>query len=180
MIEEHVMEIRLARREDAAGIRSIYNEAVTGSFATFDLVPWSVGDGLAWLDQHQGAHPSVVAVAAADPASAKSAIREGRSVIGFGALSPFRARPGYATSVEDSVYVDSSNRQTGVGRAILQELIRLAGDHGFHTVLARTEGGNEGSIALHKACGFEVVGIEREVGRKHGKWLDVIELQLML
>ena len=66
------------------------------------------------------------------------------------------------------------------GRAILEELVHLAGDHGFHAVIARTEGSNEPSIALHKACGLEVVGVEREVGRKHGRWLDVIELQLLL
>ena len=56
----------------------------------------------------------------------------------------------------------------------------LAEGHGFHTVIARISGGNEASIALHRACGFELVGIEREVGRKFGKWLDVVEMQKML
>ena len=51
--------------------------------------------------------------------------------------------------------------------------MKLATQHGFHTILARIVGGHEASIALHRAVGFEVVGIEREVGRKFGRWLDV-------
>ena len=53
-------------------------------------------------------------------------------------------------------------------------------DHGFHSMIARIVGGHEASIALHLACGFEPLGVEREVGRKFGKWLDVVEMQLML
>jgi phosphinothricin acetyltransferase len=163
------MLIRLAEAVDAEAIRAIYNAEVTSSVVTFDIVPWTLADQLAWLEHHRGAHPALVAV---DEASA--------TVLGYGSLSPYRPRPAYATTVEDSVYVGADARGRGVGRAILTELVRLAADHGFHTVIARTEGANEPSIALHKACGFEVVGIEREVGRKHGRWLDVIELQLLL
>jgi phosphinothricin acetyltransferase len=166
------MLIRLAEAVDAEAIRAIYNAEVTSSVVTFDIVPWTLADQLAWLEHHRGAHPALVAVDEA-PAAAGP-------VLGFGSLSPYRPRPAYATTVEDSVYVGADARGRGVGRAILTELVRLAADHGFHTVIARTEGGNEPSIALHKACGFEVVGIEREVGRKHGQWLDVIELQLLL
>ena len=52
--------------------------------------------------------------------------------------------------------------------------------HGFHAVIARVVGDNEASIALHRACGFDLVGVEREVGRKHRQWLDVVELQRLL
>ena len=91
-----------------------------------------------------------------------------------------RARPAYATTIEDSVYVRRDRRGGGIGRALLEELVRLASDHGFHTVIARISGTNEPSIRLHRSCGFELVGIEREVGRKHRQWLDVVELQRML
>jgi L-amino acid N-acyltransferase len=163
--------IRLAEAGDAEAIRAIYNAEVTSSVVTFDIVPWTLADQLAWLEHHRGAHPAVVATAEEGA---------GGSILGYGSLSPYRPRPAYATTVEDSVYVGQDARGRGVGRALLSELVRLAADHGFHAVIARTEGGNEPSIALHKACGFEVVGIEREVGRKHGRWLDVIELQLLL
>ena len=88
--------------------------------------------------------------------------------------------PPTATTVEDSVYVDAAWRRKGVGSLLLEELVALAIGHGFHTVIARIAGDNEASIALHQACGFELVGVEREVGRKFGRWLDVAVLQRML
>jgi phosphinothricin acetyltransferase len=101
-------------------------------------------------------------------------------LVGFGSLSPFRDRPAYAPTVEDSVYVDRAWRGKGAGRLLLEELVRLAGQQGFHTIIARTAGDNEPSIALHLACGFNLVGTEREVGRKFGRWIDVAILQRML
>jgi phosphinothricin acetyltransferase len=162
------MLIRTADAADSEAIRAIYNAEVVGGTNTFDLEPRSAADQLAWLERHQGAHPAVVAV---DPAGA---------VAGFGALSQFRSRAAYSTTVEDSVYVDPAHQGKGVGRAILEELLRLAGEHGFHAVVARIVGHNEVSIGLHKACGFALVGVEREVGRKHGRWLDVVELERLL
>ena len=162
------MEVRQARMDDAEAIRAIYNREVTGSTVTFDLVPRTPEEQHAWLAEHAGAHPAVVAMA-----------DDGR-VVGFGSLSPYRSRPAYSTSVEDSVYVDESARGQGVGRLLLAELVRLAEVHGFHTVMARIVGGHDASIALHTALGFEVIGVEREVGRKFGKWLDVVIVEKLL
>lgn len=161
------MEVRLARLEDAEAIRAIYNAEVLGSTVTFDLQPRSAEAQRAWVAHHQGAHPAVVAV-------------EGPTVAGFGSLSPFRDRPAYATTVEDSLYVEGTWRGKGVGRLLLDELVALAVARGFHTVIARVSGSNEPSIALHRSRGFEPVGVEREVGRKFGRWIDVAVLQLML
>lgn len=160
--------VRRAERRDAEAIRAIYNVEVAESTVTFDLVPRSLDDQVEWLDEHSGAHPAVVAT------------DESGVVVGFGSLSPFRDRPAYATTVEDSVYVRRDRRGQGVGRLLLEALLRLAVDHGFHTVMARIVGQHEASIALHEACAFELVGTEREVGRKFGRWLDVVELQRML
>ncbi|MHB1583007.1 MAG: GNAT family N-acetyltransferase [Acidimicrobiales bacterium] len=162
------MRIRPATPEDAEAIRALYNAEVVGGTNTFDLVPRTPAEQLAWLEDHGGAHPAVVAVG------------DGGEVLGFGTLSPFRDRPAYATTVEDSVYVDPAHQGKGVGRALLEELVRLGARHGFHAMIARIVGHNEVSIGLHLACGFEMVGTEREVGRKHGRWLDVVELQRLL
>jgi L-amino acid N-acyltransferase YncA len=161
------MEVRLARQEDADAIRAIYNAEVTGSTVTFDLTPRSADEQRAWIARHQGAHPAVVAV-------------EGSTVVGFGSLSSFRDRAAYATTVEDSLYVDGAWRGRGVGRLLLGELAALALARGFHTVIARVSGDNEPSNGLHRACGFVLVGVEREVGRKFGRWIDVAVWQKML
>lgn len=159
---------RLASLDDAEAIRTIYNREVVGSTVTFDLVPRSLEDQLAWLDGHSGAHPAVVAV------------DDDGLICGFGSLSPYRPRPAYRTTVEDSVYVDPSHQNQGIGKGILLELVRLAESHGFHAVIGRIVGGHEASIALHSACGFMQVGVEREVGRKFGKWLDVVLMQKLI
>jgi L-amino acid N-acyltransferase YncA len=168
------VEIRNAERRDAEGIRAVYNRFVTDSTALFDLVPRTLDEQVAWIDEHAGGHPALVAV---DPGAAPGAPG---GIIGFGSLSPFRSRPAYAGTVENSVYLLDSHQRMGIGRRLLDELIRLAEAHGFHTLIARISGANEGSIALHEACGYEIVGVEREVGRKFHQWLDVVEMQRML
>ncbi len=160
--------IRLAERRDAEAMRAIYNREVLESTVTFDMVTRSLDDQVAWIDEHSGGHPAVVAVDG------------GEQVIGFGSLSPFHPRPAYSPTVENSVYVHRDHRNRGVGRAVLEELVRLGQAHGFHSMIARIVGGHETSIALHQSCGFEHVGTEREVGRKFNRWLDVVVMQRML
>ena len=101
-------------------------------------------------------------------------------MVGFGSLSPFRSRPAYATTVEDSVYLDRRLPGPGHRPPAARRAGPPRGAHGFHAVIARITGENDASIRLHAACGFEVVGTEREVGRKFGRWLDVVEMQRML
>jgi phosphinothricin acetyltransferase len=140
---------------------------VTTSTATFDLVPRSLEDQRAWQGARSGAHAVLVAVADGE-------------ILGFGSLSAWRDRPAYSTTVEDSVYVHRDHHGEGVGKALLSELLTTATAHGFHACMARIVGGHEASIALHRSCGFEVVGTEREVGRKFNKWLDVVLMERML
>jgi len=161
------MLLRLATLDDAEPIRQIYNLEVTTSVATFDLVPRSLEEQRAWLAARSGAYAVLVA-------------EEAGEVVGFGSLSPWRDRPAYATTVEDSVYVHRDHHGQGIGRALLSELVRTAISHGFHACMARVVGGHEASIALHVACGFEIVGTEREVGRKLNRWLDVVLMERLL
>ena len=161
------IEVRPAASADAEAVRAIYNDEVTGSTVTFDLVPRSLQDQLDWQARHSGAHPAIVAL-------------RDRKVLGFASLSAYRDRPAYSTTVEDSVYVHRDHRGEGVGRVLLTEICRLATVHGFHAVMARIADAQPPSIGLHRACGFDLVGIEREVGRKFGRWLDVVLMQRML
>jgi L-amino acid N-acyltransferase YncA len=154
------MRLELAAPGHAEGLRAIYNREVESGTATFDITPRSLEEQLEWIAEHSGAHPAVVAVT-----------DEGE-VVGFGSLSPYRPRAAYSTSVEDSVYVAEAFQGLGIGRAVLEELLRA--------VLARIAGDNEASVALHAACGFELIGTEHEVGRKFGRWLDVVCMERLI
>ena len=161
------MRARLATIDDAEATRAIYNLEVTESTVTFDLVPRTLEQQQAYLVARSGAHAVLVA-------------EDDRDVVGFASFSPYRDRPAYSTTVEDSVYVRRDQQGKGVGKLLLGELVAIARSHGFHTIMARIVGGHDASIALHRALGFEFVGTEREVGRKFGHWLDVDVMQLLL
>lgn len=162
-----LVEVRPALLYDAERIRAIYNYEVTHTTATFDLVPRSIEDQRGWLADRSGAFAAIVAVANGD-------------VVGFAALSPYKERAAYRTSVENSVYVDRAYHGQGAGKRLLTELLDIAARSGFHAVFARITATSEASRALHASCGFELVGIEREVGRKFNKWLDVVLMQRLL
>jgi len=163
--------LRLATVADAEQIRAIYNHEVMHTTATFDLVPRSLPDQQAWLAARSGAFSTVVAIDPDDP--------EGE-VVGFAALSPYKERAAYRTSVEDSVYVRRDRAGQGIGRLLLGELLQVAANSGFHAVFARINAASDASIALHRACGFELVGVEREVGRKFNRWHDVALMEHLL
>ncbi len=154
---------------DARAIADIYNHEVTGSTATFDMVPRTLEQQQQWLSARTGAFAAIVAVDA-----------ESRRVVGFASLSPYKERATYSTTVEDSVYVDHEHTGRGIGKLLLGELVVIARDSGFHSMIARIEASGDASRALHSSCGFELVGIEREVGRKFNRWLSVAVMQLML
>ena len=166
-----MIRIRPAEPGDAEATRAIYNPEVLESTVTFDLRPRTLEEQLAWLDEHSGGHLAIVAV---------DDDREIPEVVGFGSLSPYRSRPAYSTTVENSVYVRRDRQGEGIGRQLLSELVLRATAHGFHAMIARIVGDHEASIALHEACGFETIGTEREVGRKFNRWLDVVLMQRML
>jgi len=161
--------IRPATVADAGAILEIYNREVLETTATFDLVPRTLEQQQEWISARSGAFAAIVAV---DPAS--------RKVIGFASLSPYKERAAYSTTVENSVYVHRDFNGRGVGKALMLHLVDVARESGFHSIIARIEAGGTASRALHASVGFELVGVEREVGRKFRRWLSVAVMQKML
>jgi len=159
--------VRDATDGDAAALMAIYNHEVQNSTATLDMETRTLEAQAQWLRARRGANPVVVAE------------RNGE-VLGFASLSPFRERAAYRTTVENSIYVHRDAHGQGVGTILLTALVERARLHGYHSVIARVAGDNPASVALHQRLGYEIVGTEREVGRKFGRWLDVTELQLLL
>ena len=160
--------IREATSDDAQAIRTIYNHEVENETSTMDLVPRTLEVQQEWIAARSGAFCAVVAV---DSAGA---------VLGFGALSEYKDRTGYRTTVENSVYVRRDVARRGIGRQILNHLLAVATVSGFHSVIARIESTSTASRDLHSACGYKLVGVEQQVARKFGKWLDIAVMQCIV
>lgn len=172
------MRTRLVEVEDALALMNIYNPEVSETSVSFDLVERSLDEQRAWILAHRATHPCLVAVNEDGDVGEVGA--RGELIVGFALVSPFRERPAYATTVENSVYVHRGARGRGVGEVLLRALVAVANESGFHSLIARIVGENEASIRLHEKCGFTLVGTEIEVGRKHGQWLDVVEYQFVM
>ena len=159
--------IRLARAGDNPAIAAIWNREALGTIATTDTEPRTPAAQAAWLAAHSEDHPAVVAV-------------DGEEVVAFGSLAPYRVKPSYRFTVEDSVYVKEGYRGKGFGAAMLAELLARAGARGHHSVIARVTSENAESLRLHRRHGFQRAGYERQVAFKLGRWLDVVTLQRLL
>jgi phosphinothricin acetyltransferase len=159
--------IRTATVADLDAINAIYNDYVARSTCTYQESPESPRGRREWFARHDESHPVVVA-------------EVDRAVVGWGALSPYHERSAYRHTVEDSVYAARSHHRRGVGSAWLAELIRRATTIGHRSIVAAIDGEQVASIALHARFGFREAGCLRQVGRKFGRWLDVLYMQLIL
>ncbi len=160
--------IREASEADLEAINGIYNREVLQGVATWDEQPWSSEARADWFAERVRGGDAVLVAERAGV------------VVGFGYLSPYRARTGWRFTHEDTLYIAPEAQRSGAGTAMLDALIHAARDRELHALVAVIEAGNVGSIALHQRFGFTVVGTKREVGFKFGRWLDLIELQLLL
>lgn len=160
--------IRKAIAGDAAAIADIYNHYIRASVATFDTEPKTVDERLAWMTGREDRHPVLVCQ---DDA--------GR-VLAWGALSPYASRPAWSLTAEVAVYVAEELVGHGIGPRLLAALVQHAQEGGLHTLVSQIVSENEASLRMTERCGFERVGYLREVGFKHGRWLDVVMMQYAL
>lgn len=158
--------IRPAKAEDLDSITKIYNEAVATTVATFDTEPKTVEEQRAWFEGHGAKHP--IMVAELDGA-----------VVGWASLSQWSDRRAYCDTAEISLYVKEGFQARGIGRRLLEAVTQRGQDVGLHTVIARIVEGNETSVRLHQAVGFQHIGVMKEVGSKFGRLLDVYLMQKM-
>lgn len=161
--------IRPALEQDLPAIQRIYNREILEDVNTWDIEAWSDVERRAWFDEHAADPSSPVVVADADG-----------TVAGFAYLSIYRGKAGYRFTRETSVYVDPAFHRRGVGRALMEAQLATARTLGVHALMALIEASNEASIALHAAFGFEIIARKVEVGRKFGRWLDSVEMELLL
>jgi phosphinothricin acetyltransferase len=156
------MRIVDAAEEHLPAITAIYNQAVRETFSIWSETETTVDLRRGWLVSRRGAGFPVLAAV------------EGHDVLGYGAFGVFRDFPGYAGTVEHSVYVAPSAQRRGVGRALLSELVERARMRGLSAMVGGIDSANGASIALHARLGFEEQGRLIGVGRKFGKSLDLV------
>ena len=102
-------------------------------------------------------------------------------VRGYAYAGPYRDRPAYRHTVENSVYVDHTQLGRGIGRLLLDALISECEQRGYRQMLAVIgDSANRASIRLHERCGFTLTGTFRSVGHKHGRWVDTVLMQRAL
>ena len=162
------MMIRPATEQDIPAITAIFNEAVVNSNAIWTEKQDTEAERLAWMKARLAlGYPVLVAA-------------EGPVVLGYGTFGDFRAFPGYRYSVEHSVYIHVDHRGLGLGRVIVDELVAAANALGKHVMIAGIDGGNPASLRLHAQAGFVEVARMPEVGRKFGRWLELVFMQRVL
>jgi phosphinothricin acetyltransferase len=159
--------IRLARPADRPAIDSIYAHYVRTSTCTYQEEPDTDAERAAWFATHGERHP--VTVVEADG-----------QILGWGSLSPWKARSGYRHTVELSVYLRPESCGQGIGKELLADLIERATALGYHSLIGGVSSDQTPSLRLHEGMGFTRVAHLKEVGHKFGRWLDVIYLQRML
>jgi L-amino acid N-acyltransferase YncA len=152
--------VRIMQGGDWDAVRSIYLEGIATGLATFETEAPSWED---WDAKHLPA-PRLIA-------------SDDEGVLGWAALSPVSGRRVYAGVAEVSVYVSASARGRGIGRTLLEELVKESESAGIWTLQASIFPENEASILLHKACGFRAVGTRHRIGKLNGVWRDTVLLE---
>jgi L-amino acid N-acyltransferase YncA len=158
--------IRSAELSDIAAITRIYAHAVKHGTASFEIEPPNEAEMTRrYIELCDGRFPYVVA-------------EVGGAVVGYAYAGPYRARPAYRYTVEDSIYIDPTLHRQGIGRQLLWRLLFDAEAAGFRQMIAVIgDSANTPSIALHEAFGFRMVGTFEAVGHKFGRWLDSVLMQ---
>lgn len=157
------MKIIKAKEIHFLGILNIYNWAISETTSTFDTELKTIESFSEFLKSFHK-HPLLVAV-------------KNDEVLGWGCLKRYSDRCAYNDTVELSIYIDPNHHGKGIGKFIMEELIKSAQENKFHTILSRITAESEASIALHKKFGFFEIGVMKEVGFKFNRRIDVIIMQ---
>ena len=161
--------IRRGRESDLGPLTAIYNHYVEKTAITFDLEPFTVESRRPWFAPfaERGRHQLFVAEEAGRP-------------IGWACTHRFRDKRAYETTVETSIYLAPDATGRGLGAALYERLFAALAGEDVHRAVAGITLPNEASVALHRRFGFTDVGVYREVGRKHGRYWDVLWLERAL
>ncbi len=178
--------VRDATADDVPAIRDIYNQVLATSTAVWRDEPVTLADRQAWFAAHQEAAMPVLVAVRTGTDGETGAGTDGETgagadeVVGFGSFVQFRAIPGYHPTVEHTIHVGDGHRGAGIGGRLLDALTERARALGKSVMIAGADGANLGSIRFHERAGFREVARLPGVGRKDGRPVDLVLLQLDL
>ncbi|CCE01832.1 GNAT family N-acetyltransferase [Bradyrhizobium sp. STM 3809] len=160
------IEIRPTQEADLPAITAIYGQAVREGTATFELDPPDLAEMTRrFRALRDGGFPYF------------AALLDGE-VVGYAYAGPYRPRPAYRFTVENSVYLAPASQRRGIGMRLMRALIEACEARGFRQMIAVIgDSANAGSVGLHTACGFQMIGTHPSVGLKFGRWLDTVMMQ---
>jgi L-amino acid N-acyltransferase YncA len=159
--------IRTAAAADAEAIAEIHNQGILDRIATLDTSLRTPDDTREWLAARDPRHPVIVADV------------DGL-IAGWASLNRFNPRAAYDHVADFSVYVERTWRGKGVGRQLLDRLIVVAREIGFHKLVLAALARNSAGVALYRRAGFAHVGVYREMGLLDGEWVDVVIMEKLL
>ncbi|UZK65675.1 GNAT family N-acetyltransferase [Sphingomonas sp. M1-B02] len=159
--------IRGAAAADAAAIAAIYAPHVLSGTASFEIEPPDTRMMRSRMAASEGLYPWLVAT------NGEHSAEGGGGVIGYAYATQFRERPAYRYVVETTIYMADVAQRSGMGRLLYEALIDTLREQGFVHAVGRIALPNEASIRVHESVGFRRAGVYREVGYKHGQWIDV-------
>ena len=159
--------LRPARADDAETICRIYNQGIEDRVATLETELRSPEERREWMAARGPRHPVIVA-------------ESGGAIVGWGSLNVFNPRPAYRHVADFSVYVERAWRGKGVGHRLLERLIELAREIGYHKMVLATFPTNTGGVRLYERLGFSRVGVYREQGMLNGQWVDTLIMEQLL
>ena len=167
--------LRLAGPDDAADICRIYNHGIEDRVATLETEQRTTEERRQWLAARGPRHPVVVAEVGGAAGSAGPG-----EIVAWGSLNPYNPREAYRFVADLSVYVERAWRGKGAGRVVLERLVTLAREHGYHKLVLSAFPTNGAGMALYQKLGFRTVGIYKEQGLLDGRWVDTIVMERLL
>ena len=160
--------VREATEKDLMDILEIYNDAILNTTAVYAYKTHTLEERAKWYEaKKQEGYPLLV-------------FEKSDKAVGFATFGPFRAWPAYKYTIEHSVYVHKDYRKEGIATNLMQEIIKIANEREYATLVAGIDAANKNSIKMHEKMGFKFSGVIQKAGFKFDKWLDLAFYQLDL
>ena len=149
---------------DYQGVAEIYNEHINQRKSTMDQVLKTGSDIEGWVKKFHSREKLFV-------------LKQDGKLLGWGIIKRYSDREGYSTACETAVYLKSEETRKGYGSYMKKEMLKVCQELGYHHLVAKIFAVNTSSIEYNKRLGYEIVGVQKEIGKVNGQWMDIVIMQ---